>query len=345
MTEEPKDRVQALFDQAADLTVAERAAFLEVTCRGEPALRAKVEELLDYADRTSADTDRSGFLQSPLVRHAGNTPFYSKQPAEGAQVPAIPGYAIEGMLGRGGMGVVYRARDLALRRTVALKVILAGGQAGAPERERFQVEAEAVARLQHPNIVQIHAVGEQDGRLYCALEFVEGGSLDQRLASGSLLPTQAAALVETLARAMELAHHRHIVHRDLKPANVLLAGNKEKGTGNKAEGFALFPKIVDFGLARRLDAEGHPTQAGMVMGTPSYMAPEQARGEAVGPACDIYALGAILYECLTCRPPFKGSSEIETLDLVRRQEPVAPRWLNAGVPRDLETICLKCLEK
>jgi WD40 repeat protein/serine/threonine protein kinase len=345
MTEEPSDRVQALFDRAADLTGAEREAFLDAACQGDPGLRAEVEELLRYADRTSEDTDRSDFLHSPFVRLAENTPSYGKQPAESHQFPAIPGYEIEGTLGRGGMGVVYRARDLALRRTVALKVILAAGKAGGPDRQRFQVEAEAVARLQHPNIVQIHAVGEHDGRLYCALEFVEGCSLAQRLDAGSLHSPQAAALVETLARAVELAHQRHIVHRDLKPANVLLAGKSEQGTGNKAEGSDLFPKIVDFGLARRLDVEGHPTQAGVVMGTPSYMAPEQARGEAVGPACDIYALGAILYECLTGRPPFKGSSEIETLDLVRRQEPVAPRWLNAGVPRDLETICLKCLEK
>jgi WD40 repeat protein len=284
-----------------------------------------VEALLAYASPSAADTARSGFLHSPLVRPAG-------QAAAAEPLPAIPGYEIEGVLGRGGMGVVYRARDLALQRTVALKLILAGGQAGAPERQRFQAEAEAVARLQHPNVVQIHAVGEHGGVPYCALELVEGGSLAHRLAAGSLPAAEAAGLVEALAGAVGLAHRRHVVHRDLKPANVLLASD---GT----------PKVSDFGLARRLDVEGHPTQTGAVLGTPSYMAPEQARGEAAGPAADVYALGAVLYECLTGRPPFKGASAVETLDLVRRQEPVAPRWLSPQVPRDLETVCLKCLSK
>jgi WD40 repeat protein len=332
MTPEPTDRVQALFDRAVDLSGAQRKAFLEAACAGDRGLRSEVESLLAYADRPAADTPRSGFLQSPLVRPVAKTHFIGRPSAAAEKLPAIPGYEIEGELGRGGMGVVYRARDLALRRTVALKLILAGGQAGAEERRRFQVEAEAAAALQHPHIVQIHAVGEHDGRPYCALEFVDGGSLAQRLAQGSLPAAEAAALAETLARAVQAAHDRRIVHRDLKPANVLLAAD---GT----------PKITDFGLARRLDGEGHATQTGVVMGTPSYMAPEQARGAAAGPAADVYALGAILYECLTGQPPFKAASAVETLDLVRRQEPVAPRWLNPRLPRDLETVCLKCLRK
>jgi hypothetical protein len=198
--------------------------------------------------------------------------------------PRVPGYEILGVLGRGGMGVVYKARHLALKRAVALKMILAGGQAGAPERARFRAEAEAVARLQHPGIVQVHEVGEHAGHPFCALEFVPGGSLAHRLGGGPLPPREAARLVEALARAVHLAHSRNVVHRDLKPANVLLAADGS-------------PKVTDFGLARLLDSDSGVTQAGAVMGTPSYMAPEQAWGQAhaAGPAADVYALGAILY--------------------------------------------------
>ncbi len=247
---------------------------------------------------------------------------------------AVPGYEIEGVLGRGGMGVVYRARDLALKRTVALKMVLAGGHAGPRERARFRTEAEAVARLQHPNIVQIHEVGEADGHPYCALEYVGGGSLAKRLGGQPLAAREAAALVEALARAMQLAHSRNVVHRDLKPSNVLLA---EDGT----------PKVSDFGLARQLDEDSGQTQAGAVVGTPSYMAPEQAAGEAyaAGPAADVYALGAILYECLTGRPPHRGGTVAETLEHVRTREPEPPRRLRPNLPRDLETVCLKCLRK
>ncbi len=250
------------------------------------------------------------------------------------RTPTVPGYEILGELGRGGMGVVYKARHLALKRIVALKMILAGGHASAHELSRFRVEAEAVARLQHPNIVQIHEVGESDGHSYCALEFVEGGSLAEKL-GGQPLPARAAAqLVETLARAMQLAHSRNVVHRDLKPANILLAAD---GT----------PKITDFGLARQTDSDSGETQAGAVMGTPSYMAPEQAsgRGHEAGPAADVYALGAILYDCLAGRPPFKGKTVVETLDRVRTEEPVPPSHWQAGVPLDLDTVCLKCLRK
>jgi WD40 repeat protein len=339
------DQIKAVFLAALDTPTDRRPAYLDRACGGDTEVRRRVEALLRAHDEPDRLLDHPAWGQAPErdwptpLGPAGNTPSLGRPPAGAETFPAIPGYEIEGVLGRGGMGVVYRARHLALRRAVALKLILAGGQAGAAERQRFQVEAEAVARLQHPNIVQIYEVGEHDGRPYCALELVEGGSLAQKLADGSLPPAEAAGLVETLARAVELAHCRHIVHRDLKPANVLL-----QAQGSQTGGLGA-PKLTDFGLARRLDAEGHPTQTGMVMGTPSYMAPEQARGEAVGPPTDVYALGAILYECLTGRPPFKGPSAVETLDLVRRQEPVAPRWLNAGVPRDLETVCLKCLRK
>jgi tRNA A-37 threonylcarbamoyl transferase component Bud32 len=244
----------------------------------------------------------------------------------------IPGYTVLAELGRGGMGVVYKAKQVKLNRLVALKMILAGGHANEADLARFRTEAEAIARLQHPNIVAVHEVGEHEGQPFFSLEFCDGGSLESKLAGTPLPPREAAVLVAKLARAMEAAHHKGVIHRDLKPANVLFA---EDGTA----------KITDFGLARKLDEAGQ-TATGTVMGTPSYMAPEQAQGKkAVGPAADVYALGAILYECLTGRPPFKGATLHETILQVVNEEPVAPRSLQPRVPRDLETICLKCLHK
>jgi serine/threonine-protein kinase len=255
-------------------------------------------------------------------------------------LPQVPGYEVEAVLGRGGMGVVYKARHLALKRTVALKM-LAAGHPHPAERARFRAEAEAVARLQHPNIVQIHEVGEADGRPFIALEYVAGGSLAERLAGKPMLPRDAARLVAALAEAMHLAHSRNLVHRDLKPGNVLLTGEAGTPVGECQ------PKVTDFGLVRQLDADSGQTFEGDVMGTPSYMAPEQAEGRAgsAGPATDVYALGAILYECLTGRPPFQGATPLATLEQVRSREPAAPSSLNRQVPRDLETICLKCLCK
>jgi serine/threonine-protein kinase len=260
--------------------------------------------------------------------------------ADGQPLPAIPGYEIQGVLGRGGMGVVYKARHLALKRTVALKM-LATGHPDAAERARFTAEAEAVARLQHPNVVQIHEVGEADGRPFFALEYVAGGSLADRLTGQPLPPRDAARLVASLAEAMHLAHSRNLVHRDLKPGNVLMAGEAGTPAGQCQ------PKVTDFGLVRQLDAASGQTFAGLILGTPSYMAPEQAEGRAhsAGPAADVWALGAILYECLTGRPPFKGATPHETLEQVRGREPAAPSSLNRQAPRDLETICLKCLRK
>jgi WD40 repeat protein len=232
------------------------------------------------------------------------------------------------------MGVVYQARHIQLNRVVALKMVLAGGHAGEPELARFRAEAETIARLQHPNIVQIYEVGAQDGTPFFSLEFCAGGSLEKKLGGTPLPPREAARLVEVLALAMQAAHQKGIIHRDLKPANVLLA---EDGT----------PKITDFGLAKKLDDSAGQTASGAILGTPSYMAPEQAGGRAreVGPLADVYALGAILYECLTGRPPFKAATPWDTLLQVLSGEPVPPRRLQPSVPRDLETICLKCLHK
>ncbi len=255
-------------------------------------------------------------------------------PPAAPALPQVPGYEVQGLLGKGGMGVVYKARQVRLDRVVALKMIRAGGQAEADELERFGREARAVARLHHPHIVQIYEVGEHQGQPYLALEYLPGGSLAQHLAGAARPPKEAARLVETLARAVSAVHQAGIVHRDLKPANVLLTAD---GT----------PKVGDFGLAKRVDGTAGQTASGAVLGTPAYMAPEQAQGKAreVGPAADIYALGAILYELLTGRPPFQADSAVDVIVQVVRDEPVPPSRLNARVPRDLETICLKCLAK
>jgi WD40 repeat protein len=335
------ERFEAAWKSGTPPTLPEYLAAMPARGRAEllAELLALEREYRRRRDEAPTAEDYARLLpdDATLVRklwdEAEATPGPGDVPEEGLR-PTVPGYEILGELGRGGMGVVYRARHLALNRLVALKMILHAEHAGLKERERFRAEAEAIARLQHPNIVQIYEVGEAGGHPYCALEFVGGGSLAQRLASAPLSPPAAAELVQTLAEAVQAAHERGIIHRDLKPANVLLTDGG-------------LPKITDFGLAKRIEDSSGLTQTGMILGTPSYMAPELAEGRAsaVGPATDVYALGAILYECLTGRPPFKGPSAVETLEQVRRQEPAAPRWLNAGVPRDLETVCLKCLRK
>jgi hypothetical protein len=296
-----------------------------------PQWREHLQQLFQVHQLARAKADSSlgdtvpGAEGLPVVAGPGPAP----QPAV-----RVGNYEVLGEIGRGGMGVVYRARQAGLGRVVALKMIVAGPYAGEEEVARFRREAEAVARLQHPNIVQIFEVGQSHGLPYFSLEFVDGGSLADQLAVAPLAARRAAALVETLALAMHHAHRQGIVHRDLKPANVLLAAD---GT----------PKITDFGLAKRLEVPSGQTRTGAVVGTPGYMAPEQAGGKnrEVGPAADVYALGAILYECLTGRPPFRGATVLETLEQVWTREPVPPSRLQPKVSRDLETICLKCLQK
>jgi formylglycine-generating enzyme required for sulfatase activity/tRNA A-37 threonylcarbamoyl transferase component Bud32 len=256
-------------------------------------------------------------------------------PGESREYPEVPGYEILGICGHGGMGVVYRARQLKAHRLVALKMIRAVEHASPTDRLRFQIETEAVARLQHPHIVQLYEVGEVRSQPFFSLEFCDGGTLTDQLKKQRPTAHEAAALIETLARAMHYAHLRGVVHRDLKPGNVLLAGVER------------LPKITDFGLAKRIDAEAREvSQSGAIMGTASYMAPEQAAGKVrdTGPAADVYGLGALLYECLVGRPPFEGPQH-EVLLSVLSDEPAPPSRLGAKVPADLETICLKCLSK
>jgi eukaryotic-like serine/threonine-protein kinase len=307
------------------------------------------------------------------VSSASPCPAPSTEPSgEPLPVLTIPGYEVLGVLGRGGMGVVYKAREIALERLVALKVVTAGGHASAEQLARFRGEARAEARLQHPHIVQIHAVGEQDGFPFLSLEYMDGGSLSQKLARQPQPPRAAAQLVYLLARAMAYAHQCGVIHRDLKPANILLqkrtTTNITKDTNPKTKEkqhtstssrsspsyssdswdswLDAFPKIADFGLAKCLEDESGQTRTGSLLGTPSYMSPEQADGRKdIGPATDIWALGIILYELLVGRTPFMGITMMDTLEQVRTREPVPAAQLQPKVPRDLDTICLKCLHK
>jgi tRNA A-37 threonylcarbamoyl transferase component Bud32 len=244
-------------------------------------------------------------------------------------------YELQQEIARGGMGVVWKARQASLNRIVALKMILAGKLAGAAEVQRFRREAEAAANLQHPNIVAIHEVGEHEGQHYYSMDYVEGRDLGARVReSGPLPPARAAECLQTIAEAVHFAHQRGTLHRDLKPQNVLMDA-------------AGVPRITDFGLAKFIERDDSLTKTGATMGSPSYMPPEQAAGhlDQVGPHSDVYALGTIVYELLTGRPPFRAETAMATMRQVMESEPVAPRKLNPAVPPDLDTICLKCLEK
>ncbi len=244
---------------------------------------------------------------------------------------AVPGYRLDRELGRGGMGVVYLATQYGLNRSVALKMVLSGEHASATEKGRFLAEAEAVAAVRHPGVVQVFDFGTHDGRPYFALEYLSGGSLSERLNGTPLAASDAAKVVEAVGRAVQAVHDAGVIHRDLKPANILFDA-------------AGLPKVTDFGLARKGDAS--LTATGAILGTPSYMAPEQAEGRKdVGPAADVYALGAVLYECLTGRPPFRAASALETIHQVLKDEPVPPSRFTPKLPRDLETVALKCLNK
>jgi hypothetical protein len=323
----------------------------------ELARRIGVLRQMILLGQTAGEPPTLGTLDVPAASAAGGTG--TTTPPAPDPPGLVPGYEILGELGRGGMGVVYKARHLRLKRLVALKMIKAGVLAQAAELDRFRREAEAVAHLQHPNIVQIYEIGEHAGGPFLSFEFVSGGSLAERLRGAPLPLREATRLVETLARAVHYAHQRGIIHRDLKPANVLLSaacGLAGPSSGSafsdnsdpaKPQAAEVVPKLTDFGLAKQLDADQGQTQSGVVMGTPGYMAPEQAAGRTreVGPAADVWALGVLLYECLTGRPPFRADTMVDLLLRVLNDDPVPPRRLRSGIPRDLETITLKCLRK
>jgi WD40 repeat protein len=333
MTERRSDRVQALFNEAVELPPEQRAAFLDAACSQDAGLRAEVEGLLAYDAGPSLGTEAEGLLKSPLVRsprQPSPTPGFSSE--EGQRPARIGDHTILHKLGAGGMGLVYLAEQTNPPRKVALKLL------ASPDRhetaQRFRIEAEAIACLQHPHIVEIFEVGEHEGRPFLVLEYLEGGSLSERLAHQTMGPAEAAGLIQTLARAIHFAHCQGFIHRDLKPGNVLFS----------RDGVA---KIADFGLALAVTRPADLTHSRQVLGTPAYMAPEQALGNRVrvGPATDVYALGVILYECLTGRRPFPGESPLEVMHAVVHSDPVSPKSLRPGLPRDLEAICLKCLCK
>jgi serine/threonine protein kinase/WD40 repeat protein len=366
-------RIEELFHRAAELNPEQRAAFLETECAANPDLKARVEALLAHDQSPGDATD---FLESPIQRPRPANDAATQGPDAGGSLPeansfqpVIPGYEILEELGRGGMGVVYKARQLGLNRLVALKMLLSIGPVSREELARFRVEAESLAQLHHPNIVQIYEIGEHEGLPYFAMEYVEGPSLARTIGGVGQSPPAAAHLVEILARAMAAVHQRGIIHRDLKPANVLLTRGERPETDPKTDVLPAvksspptydspltnyMPKITDFGLAKRFQGvtpkDVHPgaaTLSGTVIGTPWYMAPEQARGEisGLGPWTDLYSLGAILYELLTGRPPIQDESPTATLMKLLSEDPLPPSHWRPGLPRDLDTICLKCLEK
>jgi HSP90 family molecular chaperone len=319
--------------------------FLSLHCQDDPAVAAEFRELI-RADAQMKAYDPLNIIASkpPAAAKGSKQPGWPEtdklQPGQ-----EVGGYQIVNQVGEGGMGVVYRAHDSTLKRDVALKVILDRGSLTAQEQSRFLQEAEIIARVQHQHIVQIYAYGNVNGRPYYAMEYVAGGSLAKRLARKPQSPTAAARLVMLLARAVQASHDQNILHRDLKPSNVLLAPAQPKMPGLNTKWGC--PKLADFGLAKRLDQEGRLTISGAAVGTPVYMAPEQARGRHtdIGFATDVYGLGAILYEMLAGRPPFAGATPFEVMERVVNEAPAAPTTEQPDIPEELEQICLKCLAK
>ncbi len=339
MSEPGFQQIEKLFHEALALLPEERNAFLDSACASNVELRAAVEELLRHDDDDPTDK----LLVSPAAHlAAGLRPTHDLRGdgafSTGAPLPDIPGYEIWEELGRGGMGVVYKARQISLDRFVALKMLLPGDMASAEKLGRFRSEAEALARLHHPHIIPIYEIGVQGGLPWFTMEYIAGPSLAQVLDGRPQEIADSARLLETLARTIHTVHQHGILHRDLKPANILLVSG-----GLVSEN----PKITDFGLAKDQTVARNLTESGMAMGTPCYMAPEQARGTGgqIGPAVDIYALGSIFYEMLTGRPPFDAPTTAETITQLLHEDPVSPLRLRPRLPRDLATICLKCLEK
>jgi serine/threonine protein kinase len=329
----PERLHEQLLGELLDLEVAYRRQ------KGEKATLAEYQQRFPgYFGRLELKPKKVRAPRIPAALQATEAPWAATAAGAAgltpAGWPAVPGYEIVEELGRGGMGVVFKAKQLAARRWVALKMIRDSVLAGPEQRRRFRIEAEAAARCEHPNLVRIYEVGEYAGLPYFSMELAEGGSLDKAVAGRPLPPAEAARLVQTLAEAVQYAHDKKIVHRDLKPANVVLTADGR-------------PLITDFGLAKRLDSDTALTGSATVLGSAGYMAPEQAAGQArhVGPAADVYSLGAILYELLTGRPPFRAATWAATIQQVLHDDPTPPTRLRADLATDIDKICLKCLEK
>jgi serine/threonine protein kinase len=321
------------------------AAYLEAIAAGEqPDRQALAEcdpELAAFFDRHDQLAELGSWWRRAAGESLSRTVTLDTADANDAwelakpkELPSLPGYEVLREIARGGMGIVYEARQASLNRPVAVKIILHGALAGAAEKRRFLAEATAAAKLKHPNIVVIHEVGECAGQPFFSMEYVAGESLSRIVRRQLPTPQQAAHYVAEVARAVQFAHDHGVLHRDIKPSNVLV---DESGR----------VRVMDFGLAKQIDADEQLTVTGQLLGTPSYMAPEQISGSAgdVGPACDVYGLGALLYELLTGQPPFRGANQVETLLAALEAEPEAPRRLRPAVPRALELIALKCLDK
>jgi serine/threonine-protein kinase len=319
------ERLAHVISQLSDRRARDKGTDIEDACRRHPDLAGELRELWGAMILADAAASRPPDAAALLSEH----------PSAALELPCRLGdYELLEELGRGGMGVVYKARQVSLGRTVAVKMILRGPAASGSERERFRAEAEAAARLDHPGIVPVYEVGEFDGRPYFSMKYIAGQTLAQRLAEGPLPPREAAAILAAASRAIHFAHTHGVLHRDIKPSNILL---DEFGQ----------PHVTDFGLAKQVADPASLTRSGSILGTPAYMAPEQAAGARgqIGPASDVYSLGVILYHMLTGRPPFQAASPVDTVLLVLEQEPVPPRALNPKADRDLEMICLRCLQK
>jgi serine/threonine-protein kinase len=333
-TTDHEEQLALLVTELTDRVQRGEAIDLEEECRRQPQFAKDLRELWGVIlVARVAGSHSAGNLSDagPTVASGGSSDF----PSGTLALPARFGdYELLQEIGRGGMGVVYRAQQSSLGREVAVKMILRGQLASQADRERFEAEAQAAARLDHPGIVPVYEVDEIDGRPYFSMKHVHGTTLAQRLAEGPLAPREAAAILAKVARAIHFAHLRGVLHRDLKPSNILL---DEQGE----------PHVTDFGLAKQITGAESITRTGAILGTPAYMAPEQAAGQrgAVGPRSDVYSLGVILYHMLTGRPPFQAASPGEMVLLVLEQDPVPPRMLNPKADRDLEMICLRCLQK